>query len=123
MPLTFTVRVVGEKIVDRPHGHVEHTGDIGQRVDLSVLFHTGRERRLHGIVVGDVDDGRHDLAARSLNVGRDLAEVFLMHIRHDDARALLCEELGGLGADAGAGTGHKTDFSIESTHWFLLFDS
>ena len=35
----------------------------------------------------------------------------------------LREKLGGLGTDAGAGAGHKTDFSIESTHWFLLFDS
>ena len=43
-----------------------------------------------------------------------------MHIRHDDARALLCEELGGLGTDAGTGTGDETDFSIKSTHLFLL---
>ena len=114
------VQIAGEKIVDRPHGDIEHTCDIGQRVDLAVLFHTGRKRRLHSVIVGDVDDSRHDLAARCLNVCRDLAEVFLMHIRHDDACALVCEELGRLGANAGTGTGDETDFSIKSTHLFLL---
>jgi len=35
------------------------------------------------------DDSRHDLAARSPDVGRDLVEVFFMHIRHDPSPARL----------------------------------
>ena len=59
---------------------------------------------MHLLLVGDVD------------LQREITRRALEHVHADDLRTLACEQLGGDGADAAAGTGDHADLPLEAAH-------